>query len=54
MERTAARFRAMVKVVMADGDTYMCQGLRNALTNEGYRDVRTVSRLTALRDVLVA
>jgi len=54
MERTATRFRAMVKVVMADGDTYMCQGLRNALTNEGYRDVRTVSRLTALRDVLVA
>lgn len=54
MERTATRFRATVKVVMADGDTYMCQGLRNALTNEGYRDVRTVSRLTALRDVLVA
>jgi DNA-binding response OmpR family regulator len=54
MERTATRFRANVKVVMADGDTYMCQGLRNALTNEGYRDVRTVGRLSALRDVLAA
>jgi CheY-like chemotaxis protein len=54
MERTAVRFRANVKVVMADGDTYMCQGLRNALTNEGYRDVRTVGRLSALRDVLAA
>lgn len=54
MERTAARYRANVKVVMADGDTYMCQGLRNALSNEGYRDVRTVGRLAALRDVLTA
>ena len=54
MERTPARYRAAVKVVIADADTYMGQGLRNALTSEGYQDVRVVARCFALRDVMLA
>lgn len=54
MDRATTRHRAAIKVVLADGDIYTAQGLRNALTNEGYRDVRTVARLTVLRDVMMA
>lgn len=53
MERTPARYRAAVKVVIADADTYMGQGLRNALTSEGYQDVRAVARFFALRDAML-
>lgn len=54
MDRATLRHRAAIKVVVADGDTYTAQGLRNALTNEGYSDVRTVARLATLRDVMIA
>ena len=53
MDRATAKHRAAVKIVLADGDTYTSQGLRNALANEGYCDVRTIARLTALRDVMM-
>lgn len=54
MDRAIIKQRAAIKIVLADGDTYTSQGLRNALTNEGYGDVRTVARLFALRDVMMA
>jgi DNA-binding response OmpR family regulator len=53
MDRAANKHRATIKVVLADGDTYTSQALRNALTNEGYGDVRAVARLFALRDVMM-
>lgn len=52
MER--AKHRANVNIVIADSRTYMCQGLRNALTTEGYHDVQTFGRLAPLRDVMKA
>ena len=54
MDRATNKHRATIKVVLADGDTYTSQALRNALTNEGYGDVRAVARLFALRDVMMA
>lgn len=48
------RNRAFVKVLMADSDTYIRQAFSNALSAEGYRDIRTLSRLSLLRDVLTA
>lgn len=48
------RNRAFVKVLMADSDTYIRQAFSNALTAEGYRDIRTLSRLSLVRDVLTA
>ena len=48
------RNRASVKVLMADSDTYIRQAFSNALSSEGYRDIRTLSRLSLLRDVLTA
>lgn len=44
--------RANVKIVLADGNSYMRQGFRNALTSEGYQDVRTAGRLSTLKDLL--
>lgn len=52
MERMAMKHRASVKIVVADSDTYTCQGLRNALADDGYCDVRAVGRLAVLRDIL--
>ena len=54
MDRANAKHRANVKVVVADSDNYTSQGLRNALTNEGYRDVLVVGRLAILRDLMMA
>jgi DNA-binding response OmpR family regulator len=54
MDRTSNKHRGSIKVVLADGDIYTSQGLRNALTNEGYGEVRAVARLFALRDVMMA
>ncbi|MGH6913623.1 MAG: response regulator, partial [Geminicoccales bacterium] len=53
MDRATIKHRTSIKIVLADGDTYTSQGLRNALANEGYRDVRTVARLATLRDVMM-
>jgi DNA-binding response OmpR family regulator len=46
--------RASVKVLLCDNDPYMRQGLRNALVNEGYKDVRAVGRLSMVRDIIAA
>ena len=48
------RNRASVKIVLADSDSYMRQGLRNAFATEGYQDFRTVGRLSLLRDLLAS
>jgi DNA-binding NarL/FixJ family response regulator len=53
MERVAMKHRANVKIVIADSDMYTCQGLRNALADDGYGDVRAVGRLAVLRDILM-
>ena len=52
MERTPAKHRANISVVIADSRASMSQALRNALVNEGYRDVQTFGRLAALRDAM--
>jgi len=52
MDRLTAKYRAKVKVVVADGDSLICQGLRNALADEGYQDIRTVGRLLAVREIM--
>lgn len=52
MGRLDTKYRASVKVVVADGDSLICQGLRNALTDEGYEDIRTVGRLHAVREIM--
>jgi len=52
MGRQDLKYRASVKVVVADGDSLICQGLRNALTDEGYQDIRTVGRLLAVREIM--
>ena len=44
--------RASVKIVLADSDSYMRQGLRNAFATEGYQDFQTVGRISLLRDLL--
>jgi DNA-binding response OmpR family regulator len=54
MERTPAKHRANISVVIADSRAYMSQALRNALVNEGYHDVQTFGRLGALRDAMKA
>ena len=44
--------RANARIILADSDAYMRQSLLHALTHEGYRDIRSVSRLTLLVDLL--
>ena len=44
--------RAHAKIILADSDAYMRQSLHHALTHEGYRDIRSISRLTLLVDLL--
>jgi len=46
--------RASVKIVLADSDSYMRQGLRNAFATEGYQDFRTVGRISLLRELLAS
>jgi DNA-binding response OmpR family regulator len=48
------KHRANVRIVLADKDSYMRQGLRNALAAEGYRDIRTIRRVSLLRGILAA
>ena len=48
------RYRANASIVLADKDTYMRQSLRNAFTAEGYRNFRTVGRISSLRELIVA
>ncbi len=39
-------------ILLADGDAYMRQSFRNALTNDGYRNIRAISRLSLLTEIL--
>ncbi len=52
MERTPPKHRANISVVIADSRANMSQALRNALVNEGYRDVQVFGRLAGLRDAM--
>ena len=54
MAMSLAKYRASVKIVLADRDSYMRQGLRNALVSEEYRDVRTIGRISVLRETIEA
>lgn len=54
MARISEKNRANVKILLADNDPVMRQGLRNALANEGYKDVRAAGRLTVVREVMTA
>jgi DNA-binding response OmpR family regulator len=46
--------RANVKILLADNDTHMRQGLRNALAHEGYKDVQAVGKISILREIIAA
>jgi two-component system chemotaxis response regulator CheY len=50
--RISEKNRANVKILLADNDSVMRQGLRNAFANEGYKDVRAVGRLSVVREIL--
>lgn len=50
MARISEKHRSTVKILLGDNDPLMRQGLRNALANEGYRDVRAVGRISTLRE----
>jgi len=39
-------------ILLADGDAYMRQSFRNALNNDGYRNIRAISRLSLLTEIL--
>jgi DNA-binding response OmpR family regulator len=54
MTMNVEKNRASVKIVLADSDSYMRQGLRNAFATEGYQDFRTVGRVTLLRELLAS
>lgn len=44
--------KSSAEILLADGDAYMRQSFRNALTNDGYRDIRAISRLSLLTEIL--
>ena len=44
--------KSNANILLADGDAYMRQSFRNALTNDGYRDIRAISRLSLLTEIL--
>lgn len=46
--------RASVQILLADNDSYMRQGLRNAFASEGYQNVRTVGKIPMLKELLNA
>lgn len=52
METPVSKHCANVTVVVADGDRQLCEGLRVALVAEGYKDIHTVGRLAAVRDII--
>lgn len=52
MMMNVEKYRARVKIVLADSDSYMRQGLRNAFATEGFQDFKTVGRITLLRELL--
>ena len=54
MVMISEKHRTNVNIVLADNDPYMRQGLRNALASKGYRTVRTVGRVSMVRDLLIA
>lgn len=54
MARISEKHRANVQILLADGDSVVRHGLRNALNSEGYRDVRAVGRFKAVCDTLNA
>lgn len=41
-------YTSTAKVLLADGDTFMRQNIRNALAHNGYRDIHAVGRLSEL------
>ena len=54
MLRNREKYRATVKILLADNDSYMRQGLRNAFASEGFQNVRTVGKISTLREILLA
>jgi CheY-like chemotaxis protein len=54
MLRNVEKNRASVKIILADSDSYLRQGLRNAFTTEGFQDFRTVGKVPLLRELLIA
>jgi DNA-binding response OmpR family regulator len=54
MLKNREKNRASVQIVLADNDSYMRQGLRNAFASEGYQNVRTIGKISMLKDVLNA
>ena len=54
MDRQVAKYRAKVSILVADGNYHMSQGIRNALADEGYQDIRSVSRLSAVREIMTS
>jgi len=54
MLRNLEKNRANVKILLADNDSYMRQGLRNAFGSEGYQNVRTVGKISTLREILMS
>ncbi len=44
--------KSSANILLADGDAYMRQSFRNALTNDGYRNIRAISRLSLLTEIL--
>ncbi len=54
MLRNVEKNRASVKIILADSDSYMRQGLRNAFAIEGFQDFRTVGKISLLRELLAS
>lgn len=54
MVRISEKNRANAKILLADNDSVMRQGLRNALAAEGFKDVRPVGRLASVREIMAA
>ena len=46
--------KSSANIILADGDVYMRQSFRNALAHDGYRNIRAISRLSLLIEILNA
>lgn len=52
MDTPVAKHSANVTVVVADCDPHLCEGLRVAMAAEGYKDIHTIRRLSAVRELI--